>query len=111
MEREVDSDVCIMGAENVKGMSEIKDIFITVPPPVSIRVREMAHTGAACYPVIQTVTVLMPVRGGMGMDTGAVTGKGQAVFWDEPILEGREDCGKAEELLEPVLIMEREFLM
>ena len=111
MEREVNPDVCIMGAEHIKGMSEIKDFLVAVPSPVSIRVREMAHTGAVCYPIIQTVTDLMPVRGGMGMDTGAVTGKGQAVFWDEPILEGREDCGKAEELLEPVLIMEREFLM
>lgn len=53
----------------------------------------------------------MSVRGGMGMDTGAVTGKGQAVFWDESFLEGREDCSKPEELLEPVLIMEGELLM
>ena len=31
MEREVNADVSIMGAEHVKGMSEIKDFFIAVP--------------------------------------------------------------------------------
>ena len=92
-------------------MAEIKDFLVAVPPPVSIRVREMAHTRAVCYPVIQTVTDLMSVRGGMGTDTGAVTRKGQAVFWDDPILEGREDCSKPEDLLEPVFIMEGESLM
>lgn len=111
MEREVNPDVCIMGAEHVKGMAKIKDFLVAVPSPVGIRVREMAHAGAVCYPVIQTVTDLMPVRGGMGMDTGAVTGEGETVFWDKPILEGREDCSKPEELLEPVLIMEGKPLM
>ena len=54
---------------------------------------------------------LMPIRGGMGMDAGAVTGKGDAVSRDEPVLEGGDECGKAENLLEPFLIMEREILM
>ena len=111
MEREVNAKVRVMGAEHIKGMSEIKDFLVAVPSPVRIRVREMAAAGAVRGSVFQTAAGLMSVRGGMGMDTGAVTGKGQAVFWDEPILEGRKDCSKPEELLEPVLIMEGELLM
>jgi len=45
----------------------------------------------------------------MGMDAGTVTGKGESVFRDEPVPKGREDGGKSENLLEPFLIMEREF--
>ena len=84
MEREVNAKVRIMGTEHIKGMSEIKNCLVAVPSPVCIGVREMALTGAVCHAVFQTVTDFMPVRGGMGMDTGAVTGKGEAVFWVEP---------------------------
>ncbi len=45
------------------------------------------------------------------MDTGAVTGKGDAVRRNEPVPEGREDRGRAENLLKPFLIMKGEFLM
>ena len=38
MQRQVDTVLCIMGAEQVKGVSEIKDFLITVPAPVCIRV-------------------------------------------------------------------------
>lgn len=111
MEREVNPGASIMGAEHVKGMAEIKDFLVAVPPPVSIRVGEMAPAGAVECSVIQTVTGLMSVRGGMRMDTGTVTGKGQAVFWDEPFPEGRQDRGKPEKALEPVFIMKRELFM
>ena len=36
----------------------------------------------------------------MGMDAGAVAGKGEAVFRDEPVPEGGEDGGKPENLLD-----------
>lgn len=45
------------------------------------------------------------------MDAGAVAGKGEAVFGDEPVLKGGEDGGETENLLEPFFIMERECLM
>jgi hypothetical protein len=38
MERQVDPGFCIMGAEHVKGMAEIKDFLITVPAPVCVRI-------------------------------------------------------------------------
>lgn len=38
MQRQVDTVLCIVGAEEVKGMAEIKDFLITVPAPVCIRV-------------------------------------------------------------------------
>lgn len=45
------------------------------------------------------------------MDTGAVAGKGDAIGGDEAVLEGRDKCGKPEELLEPFFIMEGKGLM
>lgn len=38
MEGQVDPGFCIMGAEHVKGMAEIKDFLITVPAPVCVRI-------------------------------------------------------------------------
>ena len=38
MERQVDPGFCIMGAEHIKGMAEIKDFLITVPAPVCVRI-------------------------------------------------------------------------
>ena len=43
------------------------------------------------------------------MDTGAIAGKGEAIMRDKPIFQGRKNGGKAENLLEPFLKMEREF--
>ena len=111
MQGQIDTVSCIMGAEHVKGVAEIKDFLITVPSPVCIGVREMPFTGTVADAVFHTVTDFMPVRGSMGMDAGAVTGKGEAVRRDKPVCEGRENGGKAEKVLEPFLIMEREILM
>ena len=111
MKREVNADVCIMGAEHIKGMAEIKNFLVAVPSPVSIRVREMAPAGAVCHSVFQTVTDFMSVRGGMGMDTGAVAGKGEAVRGEKPVFQGGDEGGKTEELLEPLFIMEGKLPM
>ena len=45
------------------------------------------------------------------MDTGAVAGKSEAVCGDEPIFQGRNESGKAEEHLKPLFIMEGKFIM
>lgn len=47
----------------------------------------------------------------MGMDAGTIPGEGNAVPWDKPVPERREDGGKPEDLLEPFFIMEREYIM
>ena len=99
MEGEVNANVVVVGAEHIKGMAEIKDFLVTVPSPVSIGVREMAPAGAVCDPVLQTAADFMPIRGGMGMDTGAVTGKSETVCREKPVFEGGDECGKAEKLL------------
>ena len=109
MQGQVNTKFCIAGAEHVKGVSKIKAFLVTVPSPAGIGIGEMAFTGAASDTFFQAVTDLMPIRGGMGMDAGAVAGKGEAVFRDEPILKGWEDGSKAENLLEPFLIMEGKF--
>ena len=99
MEWEVNANVWVVGAEHIKGMAEIKDFLVTVPSPVRVGVRKMAPAGVVGCAVIQTVTDFMSVRGGMGMDTGAVAGKGDAVCRKKAIIEGGDECGKAEKLL------------
>ena len=111
MEGQVNAGLGIMRAEHVKGMPEIIDFLFTVPSPVGIRVREMAFTGTAWGAVFPALTDFMPIRGGMGMDAGAVTGKGKAALGDEAVFHGGQDGGKAEKALEPLLEMEREFFV
>ena len=90
MQRQIDTVLCIVGAEHVKGVAEIKDFFITVPSPVCIGVREMTFAGTMADAVFHTVTDFMPVRGSMGMDAGAVTGKRKAILGMRPsVREGR----------------------
>ncbi len=111
MQGQVNADFCIVGAEHIKAMSKIKSFLVAVPSPVGIGVREMTSAGTAGDAVIHTLTDFMPIRGRVGMDTGAVTGKGDAVRRNEPVPEGREDRSKTENLLKPFLIMKGEFLM
>ena len=111
MEWEVKADLRIMGAEHIKGVAKIKDFFIAVPAPVSVWVREMPSAGTMGYAVFRTFTDLMPIRGSVGMDTSAVAGKSEAVRRDESVIQGGQDGGEAEELLEPFLIMEGEGIM
>jgi len=61
MQGQVNTDICIVGAEHVKGVSKIKDFLVTVPAPVGIRIGKMAVTGTARVPLFQTVTDLMPI--------------------------------------------------
>ena len=108
MQGQVNTGFRIMGTEHIKGVAKIKDFLITVPAPVGIRIGEMAFTGTARDTFFKAVTDLVPVRGGMGMDAGAVAGKGEAIFGYESVLKGWKDGGKTENLLEPFLIMEGE---
>jgi len=48
----------------------------------------MAFTGTARDTLLGAVTDLMPIRGSMGMDAGAVAGKRDTVLGDKPILKG-----------------------
>ncbi len=95
MERKVNAEFCVMGAEHVKGMAEIEDFFIAVPTPVGIGVREMASAGTMGFSVFPAMAELMPIRGSVGMDTGAVAGEGEAVGGDEAFVGGREDGKEA----------------
>ncbi len=69
----------------------------------------MAFTGTARDALFRTAADPVPIRGSVGMDAGAVAGKRDAVLGDKPVLKGGEEGGKAEDLLEPFLIMEGEF--
>lgn len=111
MEGQVNAVFCIVGAEHAEGMSKIKDFLITVPAPVGVRIGEMAFTGTARDPLFRAVTDLTPIRGGVGMDAGAVAGKRDAVLRDKPVLKEGQDGGEAEDLLEPFFIMEGELRM
>ena len=88
MHRQINANVRIMKTEHIKGMAKIKGFFVAVPAPVSIGIREMPATGAVWNTVLFTFADFMPVRGGMGMDAGAVAGKRDTVLGDKPILKG-----------------------
>lgn len=109
MQGQVNTDGGIVCAEHVKSVAKIKSFFIAVPAPVGIRIGEMAFTGTARDTIFQTVTYPVTIRGGMGMDAGAVAGKGESVPRDESVLKGGEDGGKTKNLLEPFFIMEGEL--
>lgn len=47
----------------------------------------MTFTGTASDAIFQTFTDFMPTRGSMGMNTGAVAGKGESVPRNESVLK------------------------
>jgi len=111
MQGQVNADLCIVGAEHIKCMSKIEGFFVAVPSPVGIRIGKMTFTGTMGNAVFHAFADFMAIRGCVGMDTGAIAGKGDAICRDKPVPEGRKDCGETENLLEPFFIMERKFLM
>lgn len=111
MERQVNADMGIVGAEHVKGVSEIKDFLIAVPAPVCVRIGEMPVTGAVENAVFAAIADFMSMRGCVGMDAGAVAGNGNTVCGDEAVFKGRDEGGKSENLLKPFFIMERKNRM
>ena len=109
MQGQINAIFCIMGAEHVKGCVRNKRFPHHCPSPSVHRGQRNAayrNNGRCRFPYSYR---LYAVRGSMGMDAGAVAGKDEAVRRDGPVCEGREDGGKAENLLEPFLIMEREI--
>lgn len=111
MEWQVNADIRVAGTEHIKGVPEEKDLLVAVPTPVRVRVGEMPPAGAMGKAALETLADLVTIRGGMGMDAGAVSGKGDAVGGEEAIPDGREQGGKAEQALEALLIMEGKLFM
>ena len=111
VEGKVNTRIRVVGAKHVEGVAKIKSPLVTVPAPVRIGVREMAFAVTVQVPALCTFAGLMPIRGGMGMDAGAVAGEGDAVLRNQPVAQGREDGGEPENLLEPFFIMEGELLV
>lgn len=111
MHGQVNAVFRIVEAEHVKRMPEIKDLFVAVPAPVRVRVGEMAFAGTMTDAAFCTFADLMPIRGGVGMDTGAVAGNGNAVCGDKPVFKGRDEGGTPKNLLKPFFIMERKNRM
>ena len=50
MQRQVNTDLCIVGAEHIKHMPKIEGLLVTVPSPVGIRIGEMAFSGTMEVP-------------------------------------------------------------
>ena len=97
MEREVDRISVVMEGKQIKSMSEVKAIEITVPAPGGVRIGIMSGAGTDPDPVFGTGTNLMAIRERVGMDAGTVTRE------DEPAR------GNAEKFLKEFFIMKREF--
>ena len=70
MEREVDRISAVMEGKQIKSMSEVKAIEITVPAPGGVRIGIMSGAGTDPDPVFGTGTNLMAIRERVGMDAG-----------------------------------------
>ena len=66
-------------------MPEVPCFIIAVPSPCGIRVRIMAAAAVPVGAVFPAGGKMAAVRGGMGMDTGAIAGKGNAVSGEKPV--------------------------
>lgn len=109
VERKVNGELGVMGAEEIEGMTKIKGTLIAVPAPVGIGVGEMALTRAAGDTAVGAVADFTAIRGSMGMDAGAVAGKGEPIRRNETVAKGRKQSGKAEDVLKTFFKMEGEI--
>lgn len=66
MEREVDRISVVMEGKQIKSMSEVKAIEITVPAPGGVRIGIMSGAGTDPDPVFGTGTNLMAIRERVG---------------------------------------------
>ena len=83
MEREVDRISVVMEGKQIKSMSEVKAIEITVPAPGGVRIGIMSGAGTDPDPVFGTGTNLMAIRERVGMDAGTVTREGMSPEYTE----------------------------
>lgn len=70
----------------------------------------MARTVTAVFSIIRTPACFMPIRAGMGMDAGSVTGKRDAVLIYKAALYGRDNGCGAEYLMGKFFIIKKEFI-
>ena len=109
MEREVDRISVVMEGKQIKSMSEVKAIEITVPAPGGVRIGIMSGAGTDPDPVFGTGTNLMAIRERVGMDAGTVTREDEHARGNESGVYRREQSGKAEKFLKEFFIVKREF--
>ena len=95
MEREVDRISVVMEGKQIKSMSEVKAIEITVPAPGGVRIGIMSGAGTDPDPVFGTGTYLMAIRVRVGMDAGTVTREDEHAGGNEFGGYSREQRGKA----------------
>lgn len=90
-------------AEHKKRPSEIPFFLMAVPSPVRIRVRIMpgAFFMARALPGILAGFVPASVRAGVDGHSRAIARNRKPFYRDQAVLEGGEDSGKEEQILEP----------
>ena len=108
--RKVNSKLAVMVNQHVQRISKIVSPKVAVPSPMGVWVRIMPGAAATVFTIVRAVAHFMPVRAGVGMDAGSVTGKRDAVFIDQAALHGRCDGGGAERLVEELFIIKRVFI-
>lgn len=109
VQREVSLVLFIMAGKHVKGVSIKIGVKVTVPPPGSIRVREMARAGTIVYAVSRTIADPVPAGTGMGMDTGAVTRYRDAARGNKPQFHGRNNGSNGKQFLECFFVIKGEI--
>lgn len=102
-EREVYLVFLVVYRKSIKCMAKIEFFQIRIPAPVCIWVRIMPGAGGIRGTFAAASTVggagLLPIRIGMGMDTGAIPGYGQVVFGDQAELQGWPNRSDQEKIL------------
>ena len=99
-----------MVRQHIQRISKIVSSKIAVPAPMGIWIGIMARTAAAGLSMVRTAAHFMPVRAGMSMDAGPVTGKRDAILMDKATLQGWKDGGGTECLLKKLFVIKRKFI-
>ncbi len=100
-ERDAGFQLTVIAGELEEGIAEVILFKVTVSSPGSIGVGKMAHVIRGIFPVVSA-------RTGMGVDSGAVAGKGKVFRWDNAAFDGREDGSMVKEELQPLLKIKRD---
>ena len=99
-----------MVRQQIQRISKIVSPKVTVPSPVCIWVGIVPRAVTAVFSMIRTAAHFMPVRAGMCMDTGPVTGERDAVLIYKAVLHGWSNGSGTEYLLEKLFVIKRKFI-
>lgn len=105
MQGKVNPKPAVMVKQHIQRISKIVSSKVAVPSPVCIRIRIMPQTITVGFHIMRISTHFMPVRAGMGMDAGPITGQRNAVVIYNAPLHGWIGGSGTEYLLEKLFVI------